>query len=70
VLGRLNGLVHAGCDGDETASVVARSMEALQVRIGTRIGSLDRDASWWGKMVTVRVNEGSVLIDYWPTIKS
>ena len=70
VLGRLNGLVHAGCNGDETASVVARSMEALQVRIGTKIGSLDRDERWWGKMVIVRVNEGSVFIDYWPAIKS
>jgi septum site-determining protein MinC len=70
VLGRLNGLVHAGYNGDETASVVVRSMEALQVRIGTKIGSLDRDERWWGKMVIVRVSEGSVLIDYWPAVKS
>jgi septum site-determining protein MinC len=67
VLGRLNGLVHAGYNGDETTSVVARSMEALQVRIGTKIGSLDRDERWWGKMVIVRVNGGSVFIDYWPS---
>jgi septum site-determining protein MinC len=70
VLGRLNGLVHAGNNGDETASVIARSMEALQVRIGTKIGSLDRDERWWGKMVIVRVSEGSVFIDYWPAVKS
>jgi septum site-determining protein MinC len=70
VLGRLNGLVHAGYNGDETASVAVRSMEARQVRIGTKIGSLDRDERWWGKMVIVRVNEGSVFIDYWPVIKS
>jgi septum site-determining protein MinC len=69
VLGRLSGLVHAGCEGDESTSVVARSMEALQVRIGSRIGSLDRGAIWWGRMVIVRVSDGSVLIDYWPAIK-
>jgi septum site-determining protein MinC len=70
VLGRLNGLVHAGCDGDETATIAARSMEALQVRIGTKIGTMDRDERWWGKMVIMRVNDGSVYVDYWPAIKS
>ena len=70
VLGRLYGLVHAGMEGDENACVIARSMETLQVRIGGKIGSLDRGAAWWGKKVTVRVEEGSVVIDYWPTIKS
>lgn len=69
VLGRLAGLVHAGCGGDESATVVARSMETLQVRIAGKIGSLDRGAAWWGKMVVAKVEEGSVLIDYWPVIK-
>jgi septum site-determining protein MinC len=69
ILGRLSGLVHAGYEGDESAIVIARSMEAMQVRIGGRIGSLERGAQWWGKMVTVRVDEGSVLIDYWPALK-
>jgi septum site-determining protein MinC len=70
VLGRLNGLVHAGYEGDESVAVTARSMEALQVRIGGKIGSLDRDALWWGKKVIARVEEGTVLIDYWPVLKS
>ena len=70
VLGRLSGLVHAGMEGDESACVVARSMETLQVRIGGKIGSLDRGAAWWGRKVTVRVEEESVVIDYWPAIKS
>ena len=70
VLGRLKGLVHAGCEGDESTAVIAHSMEALQVRIGGKIGSLDRDAIWWGKKVIARVDEGTVLIDYWPHIKS
>lgn len=70
VLGRLCGVVHAGVDGDDGACVVARSMEALQVRVGTKIGSLERDAAWWGKNVTVRVEDESVVIDYWPAIKN
>jgi septum site-determining protein MinC len=69
ILGRLNGLVHAGYEGDENTTVVSRSMEALQVRIGGKIGSLDRDAEWWGKHVIVSVRDGVVLIEYWPTIK-
>lgn len=70
VLGRLHGLVHAGVTGDETAVVVARSMEALQVRIGGLVGSLARGASWWGKSVIVKVDDGSVLIDFWPPAKA
>ena len=69
VLGRLNGLVHAGYDGNESVAVVARSMEALQVRIGGKIGSLERGALWWGKKVIAKVEDDTVIIDYWPTIK-
>ncbi|MDR3332383.1 MAG: septum site-determining protein MinC [Synergistaceae bacterium] len=70
ILGRLKGLVHAGYEGDESATVIARSMEAMQVRIGGRIGSLERDAQWWGRKVIVRVDDGAVLIDFWPELKS
>jgi septum site-determining protein MinC len=70
VLGRLKGLVHAGYEGDESAAVTAFSMETLQLRIGGRVGSLDRDALWWGKKVIARIEEGAVLIDYWPELKS
>jgi septum site-determining protein MinC len=69
ILGRLNGLVHAGYEGDENTAVVARSMEALQVRVGGRIGSLGRDAEWWGRHVIVSVRDGTVLIEFWPVIK-
>lgn len=69
VLGRLYGLVHAGVDGDEDTVVIARSMEALQIRIGGRVGSLERGASWWGKPVIVKVEDGVVLIDFWPVSK-
>jgi septum site-determining protein MinC len=70
ILGRLNGVVHAGYEGDENTVVVARSMEALQVRIGGKIGSLDREAQWWGKPVIISVREGTVLIEYWPVLKN
>jgi septum site-determining protein MinC len=72
VLGRLNGLLHAGCEGggeDPDTVVVSRCMEALQVRIGSKIGSLGRDAEWWGKRVVASVRDGAVLIEYWPFVK-
>jgi septum site-determining protein MinC len=69
VLGRLSGLVHAGYEGDESAAVVARSMEAPQVRIGGKIGSLGKDAQWWGRPVIVSVRDDAVLIEYWPVVK-
>ena len=69
VLGRLHGLIHAGVEGDESTSVIASSMEALQVRIGSRVGYLERGATWWGKKVLIRIVDESVLIDYWPVLK-
>jgi septum site-determining protein MinC len=72
VIGRLNGLVHAGYEGGDEAPdavVVSRCMEAKQVRIGSKIGSLGRDAEWWGKSVIVNVRDGAVLIEYWPFVK-
>jgi septum site-determining protein MinC len=69
ILGRLSGLVHAGYEGDESAAVVARYMEALQVRIGGKIGSLGKDAQWWGRHVIVSVRDDAVLIEYWPVVK-
>jgi septum site-determining protein MinC len=70
ILGRLSGLVHAGYEGDESAAVVARYMEAMQVRIGGKIGSLDKDAQWWGKHDIESVRDGAMLIEYWPVVKS
>ena len=70
VLGRLSGLVHAGYEGDESTVAAARWMEALQVRIGSRVGSLTRDAEWWGRHVIASVNDGAVLIDFWPAAKT
>lgn len=70
ILGRLHGLVHAGCEGDENATVVARSMETTQVRVGGKIGSVDKeDPLWWGRHVIVSVRKDAVLMNYWPVVK-
>jgi septum site-determining protein MinC len=69
VLGRLQGLVHAGVDGDEEVSVVARSLEATQVRIGRKVGAMERSAPWWGKPALVVVEGDSVVVGDWPTLR-
>lgn len=68
VLGRLQGLVHAGVEGDEEATVAARIFEAIQVRIGCRVGSMDRQAPWWGRPALVSVEGDSVVVGEWPGI--
>ena len=68
VLGKLQGLAHAGCRGDETASVSARSFESGQVRIGHRVGLIDKSSDIWGKSVVITVNGDEVLLTEWPAI--
>jgi hypothetical protein len=38
-------------------------MEALQVRIGRRVGYMDRSAAWWGQPVVISVDGESVLVE-------
>ena len=66
VLGRLHGVAHAGMDGDESVSVITKSLGALHVRIGRRVGVLDRHVSAWGKPAIMTVENESVLISEWP----
>ena len=68
VLGKLQGLAHAGCRGDETASVSARSFESGQVRIGRKVGLIDKSSDIWGKSVVITVNRDEVLLTEWPAI--
>lgn len=68
VLGWLKGLVHAGCGGDRDMSVAARSLESGQVRIGNKVGLIDRSSSFWGKPSIVTVSDEEVLIAEWPAI--
>lgn len=66
VLGRLQGLVHAGSDGNEEASIIAKAFEATQVRIGHKVGTMERSAAWWGKPVVVTVGGNDVIVAEWP----
>ena len=68
VFGRLKGLAHAGFKGDETASVSASSFESGQVRIGRKVGLIDKSSDIWGKAVVITVNEDEVLLTEWPAI--
>lgn len=68
VLGWLKGLVHAGCNGNNGMSVSARSLEAGQVRIGNKVGLIDRSSPFWGKSSIVTVSDEEVLIAEWPAI--
>ena len=62
IWGRLQGLVHAGCAGDHGAQILVRSFEAPQVRIGSKVSYVDKDASWWGKpLVLFLENEAFVV---------
>lgn len=68
VLGKLQGLAHAGYRGDEAASVSARSFESGQVRIGRKVGLIDKSSDIWGKSVVITVNRDEVLLTEWPAI--
>lgn len=68
VLGWLKGLVHAGCNGNNSMSVAARSLESGQVRIGNKVGLIDRQSPFWGRPSIVTVGDEEVLIAEWPAI--
>lgn len=68
VLGWLKGLVHAGCSGDNNMSVSARSLESGQVRIGNKVGLIDRQSPFWGKSSIITASDEEVLIAEWPAI--
>lgn len=68
ILGKLKGLAHAGFKGDETASVSARSFESGQIRIGRKVGLIDKSSDIWGKPVVITVNQDEVLLTEWPAM--
>lgn len=68
VLGRLKGVVHAGCDGDTEMSVTVRSLETGQVRIAGRLGMIDGSSDMWGKPVVIKVRDKEVLLEEWPAL--
>ena len=68
VIGRLNGLVHAGCGGDDEKTIVARSLETGQIRIGTKVGIIDKSSIFWGKSVFIKISENEVQVIPWPAL--
>ncbi|MDR1874739.1 MAG: hypothetical protein LBQ90_07000 [Synergistaceae bacterium] len=66
VLGRLNGLVHAGRLGTEGVYIFAGSFESRQLRIGNRLcNRLDSDMKWWKKPVIITLEENGLLFREW-----
>lgn len=64
VFGRLSGLVHAGCDGDERRFIAVDSFRARQVRIGRKVSN-DLNSSeqpWWGCPVIVSIDRGTFVV--------
>ncbi len=49
VMGQLRGSVHAGCEGDQQASVITSSLRATQLRIADRFYSADTDSRFFKK---------------------
>lgn len=49
VLGQLRGSVHAGCEGDGTATVTASSLRATQLRIADRFYKAEKAAKFFKK---------------------
>lgn len=58
VTGKMTGVVHAGCEGNDDAIVVAGQFLSDQVRIGGLVGRVDKSGPWWGKPVIVMVSDG------------
>ena len=68
VLGRLHGVVHAGCGGDNDMSVTVRSIETPQVRIGTKVGMIDCNSEFWGKPTVITLCNEEIVVTDWPSI--
>ncbi|MEG1642321.1 MAG: septum site-determining protein MinC [Synergistaceae bacterium] len=69
VLGKLQGIIHAGCDGDNTKKIFVRSLESGQVRIGSKAGWIDKNSEFWRKPVVISLNSAEdVLVANWPII--
>ena len=66
VLGRLKGLVHAGCNGTEGVCVVTGSFEARQLRIGDKLCDKFGSAmQWWKKPVIITLEDDGLLFREW-----
>jgi septum site-determining protein MinC len=65
VLGALKGQVHAGCEGDPKAFVLALDLQPTQVRIGTHIAQFDARRTAGGTRIAV-VRDEAIAIEPYP----
>lgn len=66
VWGKLNGVVHAGATGDESAIVGALQLAAMQLRIGNHIARAPDNRTQKALGVEVaRVRNGQIVIENW-----
>ncbi|HPT64562.1 septum site-determining protein MinC [Acetomicrobium sp.] len=61
IWGKLQGVVHAGCQGDEEAHILAKVFESNQVRIGKLYSSIERNSSYWGKSTLIYAQENTLI---------
>ena len=62
VWGRLQGIAHAGSEGNADARILTRVFEASQVRIGRKVSYVDKDSSWWGKSVVIGIEDETFIV--------
>lgn len=66
VWGKLNGMVHAGATGDESAIVGALQLAAMQLRIGNHIARAPDNRTSKAQGVEIaRVRDGRIVIETW-----
>ena len=66
VLGRMKGLVHAGCNGTDGVCVVTGSFETLQLRVGDKLcDQFGSDMKWWKKPVIITLEDDGLLFREW-----
>lgn len=61
IWGKLQGVAHAGCQGDEEVHILARVFESNQIRIGKLYSSIERNNSYWGKSVLIYAEENMLV---------
>ena len=71
VLGQLRGSVHAGCEGDEEATVIASSLRATQLRIADRFYKADTGNRFFKKTppsgtLRARLDGDNVVVEAMP----
>jgi len=63
VWGRLRGIAHAGCHGDNTARIVALQLRPLQLRIATAVARGPEGLPPEGLAEEARIVNGAIQID-------